>query len=110
VQRNKLPALKSSARLPAPATAVRLPAGVNVAPLFDTPVFLPTGGFDVDRAIKCLAAFLSKMQHKLSSKFSREWAETTIIRKLREGRLDLAREAIGEAEAGDEIFYAAVCA
>jgi hypothetical protein len=100
----------SSIRLPAPATAVRLPASrSDIAPLFDASVFLPTGGFDVDRAIKCLAVFLSKMRHKLTAKFSREWAETTVIRKLREGRLDLAREAVEEAEAGDEIFYAAVC-
>jgi hypothetical protein len=101
----RLPALTSSARLPA--------AKPDLAPLFDDAVSLPTGGFNKDRAIKCLAIFISKMRYKLraewAAKFSRHWAETTIIRKLREGRLDLAREAIEEATAGDEIFHNALC-
>jgi hypothetical protein len=110
LSRTKAPAPPSSANLPALTPSVRPPAAskLDVAPLFDAAVFLPTGGFDVDYAIGCVAVFLSRVRPKLSAQFSREWAETTIIRKLREGRLDRNREAIEEAEAGDEIFDKAV--
>src|SRR5262245_32727040 len=96
----KLPALTSSARLPT--------GEPDVTPVFDTSIRLPiSGGFDEHRAIDCIAAFFSKMLHKLKQKFNREWAETIVQQKLREGSLDLTREAIQEAEAGDEVFDAA---
>jgi hypothetical protein len=107
-----LPAkLKSSVRLPATTNVISLPVNrPNLKPLFDASVHLPTGGYDRDRAIKCLAKFLSspRMREKWRAKFGRNWSETTSIRKLREGRLDLTREAIEEAEAGDATFDAAL--
>jgi hypothetical protein len=113
LSRTKAPAPPSSANLPALTPSVRPPAAskLDVAPLFDAAIFRPTGGFDfdVDYAIGCVAVFLSQVRPTLSAQFSREWIETTIIRKLREGRLDRNREAIEEAEAGDEIYHTAVC-
>jgi hypothetical protein len=110
----RTPAFGTSLRLPALTPSVRLPADkLDVAPLFDAAVFLPRAmgginGIDVDYAIGCIAVFCSRIHHKLSAQFSREWAETTVIRKLREGRLDLARTAIEQAHAGDEIYHNAL--
>jgi hypothetical protein len=96
--------------LPALLSSVRLPASKpNTAPVFPTSLRLPTGGFDEARAIECVAVFCSRMLHKLTTpKFSREWVETIIQRKLLEGRLDHAREAVREAKAGDEVFHSAL--
>jgi hypothetical protein len=97
----KLPALLSSVRLPA--------SKPNTAPVFNTSLRLPTGGFDEARAIECVAVFCSRMLHKLTTpKFSREWAETIIQRKLLEGPLDFTREVVKEAKAGDEVFHSAL--
>jgi hypothetical protein len=97
----KLPALLSSVRLPANKP--------NTTPVFNTSLRLPTGGFDEARAIERVAVFCSRMLHKLTTpKFSREWVETTIQRKLLEGRLDFNREAVEEAKAGDEDFHLAL--
>jgi hypothetical protein len=75
---------------------------------------LPTGELDEDRAIDLVATFLIPMTlHQLTPEFSREWLETTLRQKLREGPLDLTIHAIVAADAGDEITDAAlrtVCA
>jgi hypothetical protein len=94
-------------KLPALLSSVRLPART---PVFNTSLRLPTGGFDEARAIECVAIFCLRLLHKLTTpKFSREWTETTIQRKLLEDRrLDLAREAVKEAKAGDEVFHSAL--
>jgi hypothetical protein len=87
----------------------KLPALLSI----DTSLRLPTGGFDEARVIECVANFVAifcpRMFHKLTTpKFSREWTETTIQRKLLEGGLGLAREAVEEARAGDEAFHSAL--
>jgi hypothetical protein len=87
----------------------KLPALLSI----DTSLRLPTGGFDEARAIECVANFVAifcpRMFHKLTTpKFSREWTETTIQRKLLEGGPDLNREVVEEAKAGDEVFHSAL--
>jgi hypothetical protein len=97
----KLPALLSSIRLPA--------SKPNTSPIFDVSLRLPTGGFDEERAIECVAIFCPRLLRKLTMpNFSAEWAETMMQQKLLEGRLDLTREVVEEAKAGDDVLHSAL--
>jgi hypothetical protein len=85
--------------------SARLPAGevgTGATPIFDALVRLPTGGIDENRAIDCLAAFISKMLHKLKPKFSQEWLKTELTKGLREGREPLCSYAVEAAEKNED--------
>lgn len=102
--------------LPAPATSVRLPTGVDENRTINyvewtsmvASVRLPTG-IDENHAINCIATVLIPMVcHRLEKGYGREWLQTTLQKGLREGRLTLTNYAIQAAEAGDEIADAAL--
>jgi hypothetical protein len=92
--------LLTSTAPPAPAfnTSVRPPTPI----FFDDSIHLPTGGLDKDRVIDCIAAFVSKMLHKLTPEYSRDWFETTVRKLLREDRSPFDRLTVAAAMAGDE--------
>lgn len=69
---------------------------------------LPTGELDENRAIDCIAVLAPMVRHKLEKGYSREWLQTTLQKRLREGRLDLTTYAVQAADAGDEIADAAL--
>jgi len=100
--------LLTSTALPALAfnTSVRLPTNeINILPpiFFDDSIRLPTGGLDKDRVINCIAAFVSKMLHKLTPEYSHDWFETTVLKWLREDRSPFSARTVAAAESGDEI-------
>jgi len=100
--------LLTSTALPALAfnTSVRLPTNeINILPpiFFDDSIRLPTGGLDKDRVINCIAAFVSKMLHKLTPEYSHDWFETIVLKWLREDRSPFSARTVAAAESGDEI-------
>ena len=100
--------LLTSTALPAPAfnTSVRLATNeINILPpiFFDDSIRLPTGGLDKDRVINCIAAFVSKMLHKLTPEYSHDWFETIVLKWLREDRSPFSARTVAAAESGDEI-------
>ena len=70
---------------------------------FDDSIRLPTGGLDKDRVINCIAAFVSKMLHKLTPEYSHDWFETIVLKWLREDRSPFSARTVAAAESGDEI-------
>src|SRR5262245_25301637 len=103
----RLPTIVLSTALPALAftTSVRLPTNeINILPpiFFDDSIRLPTGGLDKDRVIDCIAAFVSKIRHKLTREYSRDQFETTMLKLLREDRPSFDRWTVAAAEAGYE--------
>jgi len=69
---------------------------------FDDSIRLPTGGLDKERVIDCIAASVSKMLHKLTPEYSRDWFQTTVRKLLREDRSPFDRLTVAAAVAGDE--------
>jgi hypothetical protein len=79
----------------------------------NTSIFLPTGELDENRAIDCVAGWISTaaphgMEKKYGNKYGREWLQTELQDGLREGQLPVALYAVRLAEADDEICDAAL--
>jgi hypothetical protein len=97
-------------------TSVRPPTGADENCAIDratwtsmvTSARLPTGELDENRAIDCIAVLAPMVRHKLEKGYSREFLQTTLQERLREGRLDLTTYAVQAADAGDEICDAAL--
>jgi hypothetical protein len=69
---------------------------------------LPTGEFNEERVIDCVAAAASTVRYKMERKGSLEAIKAAIERLLREGRLRFTITTIEFADKGDEIADAAL--
>ena len=68
---------------------------------------LPLLPFD-EYAISRTAVAVSIVRHRLTKEWSREWLETTLRQRLRDGELGITVKAVEAANAGDEIADAAL--
>jgi hypothetical protein len=71
-------------------------------------VRLPTGEFNVSRAIDCIDKLISMVRHRMEKKASRETIQKIIETLLRKGELDFAITTIAFADKGDELADAAL--
>src|SRR5262249_43005997 len=85
-----------------PTAEVANPPAIASPIFFDDSIRLPTGGLDKERVIDCIAASVSKMLHKLTPEYSRDWFQTTVRKLLREDRSPFDRLTVAAAVAGDE--------
>jgi len=99
--------LKNSVRLPAifgEGHAINRAAIDRAAWASLKPSIYSTGELDAARAIDLVATYLVPLvSHTFKPEFSREWLKATLLKGLREGRLNITIGTIAVADAGNEI-------